>query len=50
VNAATVDLALNLWFEHPDVWEKLQQNAFDANFGWEESAAKYRELYDSLLG
>ena len=21
----TVDLALNLWFEHHDVWEKLQQ-------------------------
>ena len=46
----TVDLALNLWFEHHDVWEKLQQNAFDANFGWEESAEKYRELYDGLLG
>ena len=47
---STVDLALNLWFEHHDVWEKLQQNAFDANFGWEESAEKYRELYDGLLG
>ena len=46
----TVDLALDLWFEHHDVWDKLQQNAFDANFGWEESAVKYRDLYDSLLG
>lgn len=46
----TVDLALNLWFEHHDIWEKLQQNAFDTNFGWEESAVKYRELYDNLLG
>lgn len=45
----TVDLALNLWYEHPDIWKKLQLNAMAMNYGWEESAAKYRELYDSLL-
>ena len=45
-----VDLALNLWFEHKDVWARLQQNAMALNYGWSESAAKYRELYDSLLG
>lgn len=45
----TVDLALNLWFEHRDVWSRLQQNAMAMNYGWEESAAEYRELYKSLL-
>ena len=47
---SAVDLALNLWFEHRDVWSRLQQNALDMNFGWEESAEKYRQLYDGLLG
>ncbi len=46
----TVDLALSLWFEHRDVWAKLQQNALNTDFGWEQSAEKYRQLYDSLLG
>ena len=46
---AAVDLALDLWFEHHDIWDKLQQNAFDKNFGWEESAEKYRQLYDTLF-
>ena len=46
---AAVDLALDLWFEHHDIWEKLQQNAFDKNFGWEESAEEYRQLYDTLF-
>ena len=45
---AAVDLALELWFEHPDTWRKLQFNALGRNFSWEESAEKYRELYDSL--
>ena len=44
-----VDLALNLWYEHPDTWKKLQRNAMEMHYGWEESAAKYRDLYKSLL-
>jgi starch synthase len=47
---AAVDLALNLWFENHDVWTKMQHNALSRNFGWEEPAEKYRELYDSILG
>jgi starch synthase len=45
-----VDLALKLWFEQRDVFDKLQKNAVAMNYGWDESAAKYRELYNSLLG
>ena len=44
-----VELALDLWYEHHDVWDKLQHNAFGMDYGWEASAAKYRELYASLL-
>lgn len=44
-----VDLALQIWFDKPKVWKKLVTNAMNMNYGWEESAAKYRELYDSLL-
>ena len=47
---SAVDLALWLWFDHKDVWNRLVNNAFDMNFGWEESAEKYRKLYDSILG
>jgi len=44
-----VDLVLNIWYEHPDTWKKLQRNAMEMHYGWEESAAKYRDLYRSLL-
>lgn len=44
-----VDSALDLWFNDKEMWHKLQMNAFHENFGWEESAEKYRELYRSLV-
>jgi starch synthase len=46
----SVNLALELWYQKPEVWAKLRNNALSMNYGWEESAQKYRELYDSLLG
>lgn len=46
---SAVDLALELWFDQPEVWKKLQSNALAMNFGWEESAEEYRKLYASLL-
>ena len=45
----TVDLALDLWYNHKETWDKMQQNAFNENFGWEESAEQYRKLYKGLL-
>ena len=45
----TVKLAIDLWYDNKEVWSKMQQNAMSMNYGWEESAAKYRELYDGLL-
>ncbi|MBE6041484.1 MAG: glycogen synthase GlgA [Clostridiales bacterium] len=45
-----VDLALSLWFDNKDMWQKLMTNAMGRHFGWEESAEEYRKLYDKLLG
>ena len=44
-----VDLALEIWTQKREVWDKLVQNAMAMNYGWEASAAEYRKLYDSLL-
>lgn len=46
---SAVDLALELWYKNRDVWTGLQQNAMSMNYGWDESAEKYRRLYDSIL-
>ena len=46
---SAVDLAIDLWSDRKDTWKELQQNAVSMHFGWEESAEKYRELYDDLL-
>ena len=46
---SAVDLALGLWNEQKDTWKELQNNAIGMHYGWEESAEKYRELYQSLL-
>lgn len=42
------NLALDLWYNHKDTWRKLQKNAMAMNYGWTESAEKYRQLYKSL--
>ena len=46
---SAVDLAIGLWYDQKDTWQELQQNAVRTHFGWEESAEKYRKLYDKLL-
>lgn len=46
---SAVDLSLRLWFDQKDIFEKMQRNAASMNYGWDESAEKYRELYNSLL-
>ena len=46
---SAVDLAIGLWYDNKETWKELQQNAIGMHYGWEESAEKYRNLYDSLL-
>lgn len=45
----TIDLALDLYTNKKDLWHKMMINALNKNFGWEESAEKYREVYKSLV-
>ena len=44
-----VDLALDIWTQKKDVWDRLVQNAMAMDYGWDASAAEYRKLYDCLL-
>lgn len=38
-----------LWTKaRPELWQKLQQNAFSCDFSWSHSAAQYAELYQRL--
>ncbi len=46
---SAVDLALDLWNGQKDTWKELQNNALGMHYGWEESAAEYRKLYESML-
>jgi len=46
---SAVDLAIRLWYDQKDTWEQLRKNAAEMHYGWEESAEKYRELYNSIL-
>ena len=45
---STVDSALTIWYEDRFLWNKLQQNALHTDFSWENSAQKYREIYNNL--
>lgn len=45
-----VDLAQNIWYDHHDIWDKMQRNALSMDFSWDQSAAEYRELYKYILG
>ncbi len=44
---AAIDRAIDM-FAHPLAWAALQKNGMTTNFGWEQSAAKYVELYREL--
>lgn len=43
-----IDRALTIFFEQPTQWKNLVLRALDADYGWEKSAQKYIELYESL--
>ncbi|AUH33464.1 glycogen synthase GlgA [Paracoccus tegillarcae] len=52
VTAAALADALNRLcdlYADPDRWTKMQRNAMSQPVGWDQSAARYAELYESLL-
>jgi len=37
------------WYRKPLVWEKIMRNAMRQDFGWSQSAKRYKDLYERLL-
>lgn len=46
----TLKDAINLYYDNPEAWNKLVENAVNTNFSWSTSAEKYAKLYGELLG
>ena len=46
---STIRMALG-HFANKEVWNKLVVNAMKLDFSWKESALKYEELYNNLIG
>ena len=45
---STVKTAAELFYNEKEVWAQLVKNAMTCNFGWENSALQYKELYSGL--
>ena len=43
-----IDCALDVYFNHPNRWRKMQKNAMAEDFSWKSSAKEYRKLYNKL--
>ena len=43
-----VDRALDVYYQRPDDWKRLQHNGMHADFGWQRSAAAYLALYGRI--
>ncbi|MFH0953752.1 MAG: glycogen synthase GlgA [Verrucomicrobiota bacterium] len=41
----TIGWAVSTWFDRPQHYKKLQQNAMAEDFSWEKSAAQYVDVY-----
>jgi starch synthase len=44
---ATIKRAIT-YYQHPEIWKKLQQNAMSKDFSWEQSALRYQEIYSDI--
>ena len=40
--------ALDVYYNHPDVWNKLQVQAMECDFSWDTACQSYLDLYHSL--
>ncbi len=43
-----VERAVNYYRNHPDVWKKLMERAMRGQYGWDQSAHHYVDLYKEL--
>ena len=45
----TLKIALDIYFEKPDKWQKMQVEAMTRDFSWDKSAKEYLQLYKKLM-
>ena len=45
-----IERACDYYYNHKDVWALLQQRGMTGDYSWTNSAGKYMELYQSLVG
>ena len=44
-----IQKAVKLWYQHPDKYKIIQQNAMKQDFSWEKPAEAYLKLYKQLI-
>ncbi len=47
---AAIRFAERIYYDQKREWNKMVDRAMAANFSWQESARKYQEMYDWLIG
>lgn len=45
----TVQYALDIYYDNPSVYRKMQKNAMKCSFPWEESAKEYERVYRQVV-
>ena len=43
-----LETALDVYYNHPAVWKKLQVQAMESDFSWDTACQSYLDLYHSL--
>ncbi|HDR3341905.1 TPA: glycosyltransferase, partial [Bacillus anthracis] len=44
----TLSLALDVYYNHKEDWQMLQQNAMSTDFSWDTASLAYEDLYKGL--
>ncbi len=47
---ATIESAVDVWYNNPKAWRRMQVHAMTTDFSWHKSAVRYRKLYRELAG
>ncbi|MEA4897605.1 MAG: glycogen synthase GlgA [Christensenellaceae bacterium] len=47
---SVIERAVDHYKNHPDVWRMLMTRAMNGQYGWDQSALNYAELYAQLVG
>jgi len=45
----TINEAITIYFESPDKWNTLMQNAIKQDFSWDASSKKYKNIYEKIM-